>query len=204
MAIPKVPGVPGLMSYAANSIVLLVADLVGFAFGGSPGSNPWGIYLDGEPVIEFDSTISFDLRQDFPISDYQVEDGGFQSYDKVQLPTDIRVRLATGGSVSARQRFLQSIDAVMNTTDLYDIVTPEIVYTGYNFTHRDFRRNGSEGAGLISVDLWMTEVRETATATFTNTQTPSGAGQQSAGNVQPQTPPDRVSQGFAAGGWEVQ
>lgn len=200
--VPRVPGVPGLASYAANAIVLLFQDVIGFVFGGQ--QVVWGIFLDGEPVIEFDSMISFDLRQDLPVSDYQVEEGGFQSYNKVQLPTDIRVRLSTGGSISRRQRFLQDIDAVMNTTDLYDIVTPEAVYLNYNFSHRDFRRNGSDGAGLITVDLWMTEIRETATATFTNTQQPQGAGQQSSGNVQPQTPTGVVEQGFASGNWTVQ
>ena len=181
--IPKVPGVPNLTSYALNPVVLLVADLIRTVFG-RPA--PWGIFLNGASVIAFDSTVAFDLRQDNPISDYPVEEGGFQSYDKVQLPTEIRLRLACGGSVTKRQTFLQTIESVMNTVDLYDIVTPEMVYLGYNFTHRDFRRKADQGNGLIIADLWLTEVRETQQATFSNTQQPSIAGQQNIGNVQPQ------------------
>ncbi len=202
MAIPKVPGVPSLASYAASSIALLIADAINIVFG-APQSL-WGIFLDGEVVLESDSMVSFDLRQDLPTSDYQIEEGSFQSYDKVQLPTEIRVRVSAGGDLARRQRFLQSIDAVMNTTDLYDIVTPEAVYLNYNFTHRDFRRQSDQGNGLIVVDLWMTEIRESSQTTFSNTQTPGAAGQQNSGNVQPQTPNDTVASGFSSGGFKVQ
>lgn len=200
--VPKLPGVPPLASYLADPIVLMVADLVGSFFGA--GAAQWGIFLNGAPVIEFDSTIAFEFRQDLPVPDYPVEEGGFQSYNKVQLPQDIRVRLSTGGSIAKRQRFLQSIDEVINTLELYDVVTPEVVYLGFNFTHRDFRRTAEAGNGLIVVDLWMTEIRETSTATFSGTQTPQGAGQQNTGNVQPQTPNAIIFDGFGLGGWGVQ
>ena len=200
--VPKVPGVPSLGSYAASVISLLIDDVINLVLGDT--ENVWGIYLDGAQVIEADSMAAFDFRQDLPISDYQVEEGAFQSYDKVQLPTEIRVRVACGGDIASRQAFLQSIDAVMNTTDLYDVVTPEAVYQSYNFTHRDFRRSGDQGNGLIVVYLWLTQVRESSQATFTNTQTPGGAGQQNAGNVQPQTPNDAVSSAFSAGNFQVQ
>lgn len=202
MAIPKVPGVPSLASYAASTIALVIADAINLVIG-APQSL-WGIYLDGGAVLESDSLVSFDLRQDLPISDYQVEEGAFQSYDKVQLPTEIRVRVSAGGDIARRQRFLQSIDEVMNTTDLYDIVTPEQIYLGYNFTHRDFRRQGDQGNGLIIVDLWLTQVRESSQTTFSNTQTPGAAGQQNSGNVQPQPATDAISTGFSSGGWRVQ
>ena len=44
--VPRVPGVPGLASYAANAIVLLFQDVIGFVFGGQ--QVVWGIFLDGE------------------------------------------------------------------------------------------------------------------------------------------------------------
>lgn len=200
--IPNVPGVPALLSFADDPVALLIRDAVALLLG-RPGPQ-WGIFLDGEPVIEADNTISFDLKQDLPVSDYPVEDGGFQSYDKVELPADIRLRMSCGGSVEERQAFLDSIEENINTTDLYDILTPERVFTGYCFTHRDFRRTAQNGVGLIVVDLWLTNIRVTSTANFTNTQQPGDAGTQSAGNVQPQTPNQRVQQGFADGGWQVQ
>lgn len=199
--IPNVPGVPPLSSYGPNNITLLIADLVSFLIGSS--APQWGIYQDGEPVIDADSTVSFEFKQDFPVSDYPVEDGGFQSYDKVQLPSEIRVRVSSGGSVANRQALLTSIASVMNTTELYDVLTPEAVYLGYNFTHMDFKRDQMR-AGLLVVDLWLTEIRVTSTATFTNTQQPAEAGQQNTGNVQPQTAPGNVQQDFSNGDAEVQ
>lgn len=198
--VPNAPGVPALASFAASDIVLLAADLVSFLIGSS--APQWGIYLDGEPVVDADNYVSFDLKQDFPVSDYPVEDGGFQSYDKVQLPTDIRLRVSCGGSVSKRQAFLSSIKDIVNTTDLYDILTPEEIYVGYNVTHRDFKR-GAGNVGLIAVDIWFTEIRVTSTATFSNTQQPPNAGQQNVGNVQPQTPDASFQQRFDSGSWTV-
>lgn len=145
-----------------------------------------GALFGGPSVILDDSTVSFELKQDYSISDYPVEDGGFQSYDKVQLPTEIRVRVAAGGSLANRQAFLASIDLNMGTTLLYDVLTPEAVYFNYCFHHRDFRMQGDKGVGLIVVDLWMTQIRVTATANYINTQQPAIAGLLGGGNVQPQ------------------
>ena len=184
--VPRVPGVPNLSSFSDVFIPFLIADVLTGLFGAP--APVWGIYLDGEAIIAADNVISFDFRQDFPISDYPVEQGGFQSYDKVQLPAEIKISFSRGGSIADRQDFLNSIDQVINTTDLYDVVTPEQIYVGYNFTHRDFRRRAQNGVGLITVDLWLTEVRETTTSSFTNTQQPGEAGQTNTGNVQPQSP----------------
>lgn len=190
MAVPRVPGVPSLRSYAISSIALLALDAVRIILGQT--ETRWGIFLAGLPVLVMDSTVSFELKQDFPISDYPVESGGFQTYNKVQLPKDIRMRFSAGGSESNRQAFLTSINAVINTTDLYDVVTPEEVYLNYCFTHRDFTRTSQNGVGLIVVDLWLTEVREKASATFTNTQQPGVSAPRSNGVVQSQPLPDLV------------
>lgn len=204
--VPNVPGVPNLSSYSLGSLVLLVVDQIVFGLLG--GAIPqWGIYFNGIPVIAADSTVSFDFRQDFPISDYPVEQGGFQSYNKVQLPAEIKLRVASGGSEVDRQEFLDSIEAVINTTTLYDVVTPEQTYLGYCFSHRDFHRRSNSGVGMIIVDLWMTEVRTSSSATFQSTQQPGEAGVNGVGNVQPQTATSgveaKVQSTIAAdgGGW---
>ena len=200
--VPNAPGVPALASFGATSAALLIADLVPSFFGVT--GPQWGIFLNGEAVIAADNTLKFGLRQDLPVSDYQVEEGGFQSYDKVQLPIDLHVTVSAGGSIANRQAFLASIDAVMNTTDLYDVVTPEMVYTSYNFTHRDLDRTSDKGNGLITVNLWLIEIRETSTATISNTQQPAEAGQQNSGNVQPQPTTSYIDQNFSNGNWSVQ
>src|SRR5258708_39814856 len=128
---PNAPGVPPLHSFAGSTIPLLVADAIAIisAFLGPQ----WGIFLDGFPVIAADNTISFDLKQDLPVSDYQVELGGFQSYNKVTLPTELRVRMSAGGNVLSLAIFLHTIENQFTTTVLFLNVTPENNYFGYYF-----------------------------------------------------------------------
>jgi hypothetical protein len=68
------------------------------------------------PVVA--STIEFDFDQDWTIADYPQELGAFQSYDKVQLPFECRVRLASGGPPAQRQAFLNSILAIAGGSPL--------------------------------------------------------------------------------------
>lgn len=185
--VPDVPGVPALAGFSSNVVGLLAADAIGLIFGGQFASL-WGIFLGLIPVIIADSVVSFDYKQDWPISTYPVEDGGFQSYDKVQLPFDIRVRMAVGGTQLDRQLFLLEIDRAANSLELYNVVTPEAIYSNCNITHYDYDRTAVNGAGLLVVDIWLIEVRVTSTATFTNTQQPNGADPVAGGNVTAQPP----------------
>ena len=194
--IPNLPGVPALTSYIPNPISFLTNDVLG-VLEASLFSNRWGVFIHFTPipVLFYDSEISFDYKQDWPISTYPVEQGGFQSYDKVRLPAEIRIRLSAGGSTLNRQAFLLSIDASIGTTGLYDIVTPEQVYFSYCFTHRDFDRTADK-VGLIVVDLWFTEVLTTSTAEFQTVADPAVAGQSNPGTVPPgpsQAPGSTVS-----------
>lgn len=197
--VPNVPGVPALSSYSATGIVLLLADVVGAIFGILLPTQ-WGIFLDGIPVLSYDNQVSFEYSQDWRISTYPVEQGSFQSYDKVQMPSEIRCRFSAGASVTNRQEMLQSIDEVMNTTDLYDVVTPEIVYLGYNFVHRDYNREASR-VGLVEIDVFLMEVLETATAQFQDTLSPTTAGQVGLGNVSANPTDSGTAGSVVSAGW---
>lgn len=179
--IPQVDGVPPLTSYVASSVVLLTADALATALSTVFGVQ-WGIFLNGLPVLTYDSFVSFEYHQDWRISTYPIEGGSFETYDKVQTPGEIRIRIAAGGSTLNRFAMLQTIDAVMSTTELYDVATPEKIYLSYNFVRREYIRE-ADNVGIIAVDLVLMEVIQTATAQFQNTATPVVAGQVSAGNV---------------------
>jgi hypothetical protein len=198
--VPNFPGVPALSSYSTSGITLLVADLVS-AITGIFGPPQWGVYLDGEQAIVANSTVDFSYKQDWVIADYPVEGGGFQSYDKVQLPFDSRIRFATGGSVTDRQALLNSVQDAANSLNLYDIYTPEAVYSSCNISHFDYDRAAMSGLGLLIIDVWFREIRVSSTATFSQTQSPTDSSQQSIGNVQAQTPSQSVDNSLA-GGWQ--
>ena len=200
--VPNVPGVPALVSYAVETFTLLTGDsILGI---GSFVDQQWGIYLDGDQAFPYQSIVDFDYKQDWPVSDYTVEDGGFQSYDKVQLPFDIKVRVVSGGSAIERQDLLTAVLDASNSLNLYDVVTPEQTFSSCNITHIDYKRTAYNGVGLLMIDIWFIEVRVTSTTTYSTTQSPTTAGQQNTGSVSPQTPNSIVQQDFSDGNWSVQ
>jgi len=184
--VPFVPGVPALIRdvlAVPEPIAFLVEDALDFLFGSSAPA--WGVFLDGEQVIFADSVVSLEYREAWITSDYQKEEGSFENYDKVQTPFAVKLRFSGGGNVGDRADFLESISAVMGDLNLYDVSTPEMIYTSVNFERQDYRRTATSGAGLISVDVWMTQISLTAQAAFSDTKSASGATQVNGGTVQP-------------------
>ena len=176
----------------------------GVGIFGFDTSSQWGIFLDGAQVVQADSVRSFAFKQDWPISNYPVEDGGFQSYDKVQLPFEPRVVFQSGGDEANRQALLDSIAAIAGDLNLYDVVTPEAVYTSCNITHYDYERSATNGVGLLKVTVHLEEVRVTAQAQFNsatplaNTVSPTAQDQTNNGTVQPNVPATSPNIGTAA------
>ena len=180
--------------------ILAAIDSIGqiaqFFTGGSIGT--------GAIAPSVASTIDFEFAQDWPLSNYPQEQGGFQTYNKVTLPFDVKVKLASGGSQSDRQAFLQTVLAIANSFGLFDIMTPELTYASVNCTHVEWRRTAKHGFQLIQVDLWFEQVNEASSTTYQNTATPNIAGPLPAGNVQTQTPSQYVQSEFASGNYTVQ
>ena len=191
MPVSTTPGVPALLVLPRpNEIIRRITNrkFSTIDTGTTPGSvkPQWGIYLRGSPAITVDSISSFEIRKDSKIADYPVEDGAFQSYNKVQLPFDSRVRITRGGNDADRAVFLAALDGLQASLEQYDIVTPERVYTGVNIQRYDLKRTAREGAGLLVAELWLVQVRDGATATFVTTKAPTGAQTVNAGALQAQ------------------
>lgn len=194
---PGVPPLPfGVQSLFLTPISFLTADTYTGYGAGAP--TMWGIFKDGRPVVVADTVLSMAYKQDWAIADYPVERGGFQSYDKVNTPYMARVQLASGGSVQKRRALLESIVAIADTLERYDVVTPEAIYTSVNVQHYDYRRTSRNGLGLMVIDVWLLEIREENTGNFKSTKSPSGYQPAEAGNVQAQ-PPSEAAEGAAAG-----
>jgi len=163
MSIPGLPALPGAIAGIFSEVVLLTSDLLSGLDSAFP---QWGIFdQGGNAVVIADTVLSVEYRQDFKITTAPVEQGSFASYNKVQIPFDIKIRFAAGGSAANRQEFLTSIQDIIGDTNLYDVVTPDAIYTNVNLTHQDYARSASRGLGLIVVDVWMEEVRPANVAT---------------------------------------
>jgi hypothetical protein len=187
--VPKSNGVPAIFRDPTRivfTIRLIEADIATVLRMFGPPE--WGVFTTGgAPVLIPDSIVSVDIRREWRISDYPVERGGFQSFDKVGTPFDARVRMAVSGA-EARGPFLARLDAVAASLDLFTVVTPDALYPSVNIVHYDYRREQRSGASLLLIDVWLQEVRVTAQAQFTETKTPEGAANAAGGNVQG-TPP---------------
>lgn len=185
--IPDVLGVPAAVNLIpgfGTGLSLLTSDAIDL---GSSNDTVWGIFQNGAPVVVAESVVAFDYRREFAISDYPVEQGAFESYDKVQLPRDVHMRF-TAGTQAARNELLSSIDAIIATTQLVDFVTPDAVYTSLTLSHEDYSRTAQRGLGLLQVEVWGLEVVQTGTAATSSspdTALPSGAGQDNGGTVTP-------------------
>lgn len=152
------------------------------------GAGGWGIYTSaGTKALDPDSVFTVEPNREFRISDYPQEAGGFQSYNKVATPAEIRITVTKGGSKTDRLTFLRDVERLLETLDLYSVVTPDATYSSVNFIRRDYRRTAESGASLLTIDLVAMEVRETVESSYTNTKKPSGADPVNAGPVQPET-----------------
>jgi hypothetical protein len=196
--IPNVPGVPALASYAANNVALLAEDAIG-ALLEAFAEPAWGLYLFGVPILPTYSTVAFEYRQDWIAADYQVEQGSFESYDKVQRPFDVRMTVTSFGGPIGRQALVNAITTAAASLILFDVVTPEIVYPSSTIVHYDYRRSAAHGQGMIIMDVWLLQIQVVNTSLFQNTISPAQAGAVSSGTVTGQTPESTSStSGFSS------
>jgi len=198
-SVPLLPGVPLLARASSvgaqvSRVVLFAADAINLVKSFLP--TLWGLYSEeGVPLLIGDNMAAVDFKRDARMADYPIEKGGFSSYNKVQTPFDARATFTVGGSDARRTLFLVTLDKLVKELTIVSLVTPEVTYSSANVIHYDYRRTSKNGASLLTVEVWIMEVRLTAGASFTDAasteaagapapQTPSGASPVSAGAVQ--------------------
>lgn len=128
--------------------------------------SPYGIYLKGVHVLVADSIISLDYQNDFKLPQYPQMSGAFQTYNKVNTPFDIRIRLTKMGTVAERGAFLVEVETAAASLNIYDIVTPEKTYIGVNIEKIAHVHNAQSGASKMTIDLNLLEIRNTVNARF--------------------------------------
>lgn len=121
------------------------------------------------PVLVPDSFVNFGQRQEFSVTTAPTEQGGFASYNKVNNPFEVQLRMSKGGSLRERTEFLGTLEKIANSTDLYKIVTPEKTYYSVNINRYEVTRREAKGAYFLSeIDVFFTEIR-TVVSEYTNT-----------------------------------
>lgn len=135
-------------------------------------SGRWGVYAkNGKPVAEFTSFISFEYSAESRTATQPVEEGGFFSANKWQTGYEVRVTLAKEGGDSERAAILEALETARQSTDLFDVVTPEKTYLDASIDQisRSAKREG--GGYLLIVELVLKEIRQVETA-YTNVDLP--------------------------------
>lgn len=194
--VPELPGVPplarsALLTAVAPQLTRLVTDLsIVKSLLGIAGKPQWGIFdaAGKNPVLTGDCVVDFRHTRQVNVPKYPIENGGFQSYNKVQMPREGTITIAQSGSTDTRGTFLRKIDTLIASLDLYSIVMPEYTIFNMNVTSDSYDRSALEGAQMLSVTLRLEEIRVAPAAAFTNTKAPENAAQTNGGPVQPTTP----------------
>lgn len=195
--VPNDPGVPALLRNLANALPTAITPLTADSapvMSQAALTPQWGVFKDGDPVIVPDTILAVEKSKEWRVSDYPVEDGSFQSYNKVETPFDAHVTMTKAGDESERAAFLDTLERITKSLDLYDVVTPEKVYESANIERYNYERGARQGAALITATLMLREVRVTATAAFSNVTRPASADAKDDGTVGPADPtPDQTA-----------
>lgn len=175
----------------------------------------WGILNGrGEPFTGYGLSLISALqsfnRMDYikenNVPTFPVERGSFAAYNKVQLPATPVITLNLWGTRWDGQQFLNAIDDAANSTNLYTIITPEITYINYTIEKYNYTRSAPRGATLLSVTLYLKEVRQTTeqaanaqNGQITSPKNPADTSFKSSGKVQGKTPTSATQRRVLAG-----
>ena len=190
--VPDLPGVPALprSPQFTPQVQAILGQLEGVLFDLVNQPPVWGVFFNGKKIINPTSICAVEHKNVANVPTFPVEGGIFANYNKVSNPYTTTVRMIKSGLEIERIEFLNSIDRAIKSLDNYNIVTPEHVYLNCNLTGYDYRRESSNGAYQVIVDLDFTEVRivqsvYTQNGLVKSPKEPSGAVTKSTGIVQP-------------------
>lgn len=181
------------MSMISSLPPLLTDDEPGSLFQGPT----WGIFdQNGDAVAPWESVSKIDYRHDMKVADFPIEDGGFASYNKVQMPYDVRISFVVGsrGGTPIRTQLLEALEHAVESLAFYTVATPEATYYRANLVHIEYARESRRGVNLLEVDVWVQEVRPAAQSSYVQepkspTAKPAGNNGQSQPLPVPPTPP---------------
>jgi hypothetical protein len=193
--VAQLPGVPQLVraNEAINTVQLAVGAIQKFL--GSPSKQLiWGVFdQEGNAVIKPDSYQGFENQNRWRIAQFPIQDGDFQSYNKIVIPRTITLKLTQGGSLQQRTTLLAALQAIANDTNLYNIIVPEGTYLNFNCEGYVIRRMGREGAYFFAdLDVHFTNIKQaksvysSTTANTANAQNPAALPVMNLGTQLPQ------------------
>jgi hypothetical protein len=141
----------------------------------------------GATAVTFTSFVDIDLRNEGQALSYPIEAGSFANYNKVDTPLDIRVTLATQGTDSDFEHILAKLDTYQREAVKLSVSTPSRLYESMTLETYSYKRGRDAGAGMLTVELSLVEVREVETQASTvigRPKNPTSAGKTNTGKTQ--------------------
>ena len=150
-----------------------------------------------KPIILADSFISITYHNESNLPMFPLEQGAFQTYNKVATPYDITVRLAKSNTfgvtgladlingANSMKLFLATLESMLSDTNLYAIVTPDAIYNNANLKAFDYKREMNNGAGIILADLHFVEIVSAPVSSGTSAASQTSVAPNSTNTIPP-------------------
>lgn len=106
-----------------------------------------------ETICGFDSFMGIKYDSNSKVSTYTVQLGDFSSYNKVLIPTNIEIILATQGTYDKISSVLSTLENYKNSTELVNIQTPYGVFIGYNIINLTYELSTNRGLGYLECTI---------------------------------------------------
>lgn len=121
----------------------------------------WGLISENmEDIVPFQTIVSLQISDQSKVVTTIIENGSFASYNKTDLPSEIKLTAILAGDVPEQQSSLAILRTYKKITDIVGVLTPFEYYDHMNLTGIVVSRTVENGATQTFVDLTLEEIRE--------------------------------------------
>lgn len=146
-------------------------------------TQPGSLRVVNSKALSGISVFSVEPSSSAVISNAPIEKGSYSSYNKVQRPGELRMVFTFEGwtgfsgaipnltnfTLNSRSDILAELEEMKNSTNTYDIETPDTVYTTYDLVGYDYKVSAKDGVTLLTVNALFQDVMDVAEVTLTST-----------------------------------
>ena len=118
-------------------------------------------------AVDFNSMQEFSAEKSSRLPDEPIEKGSFATYNRIIEPRAITCRLSVEGSASKLQSAIDRLTTLCENDEKITLTTPEQSYKNMMLESFDYRRDASNGRGVLFVDIRFKEIREVKSAQTT-------------------------------------
>ena len=118
-------------------------------------------------AVDFNSMQEFSAEKSSRLPDEPIEKGSFSTYNRIIEPRAITCQLSVEGSASKLQNAIDRLTTLCENDEKITLTTPEQSYKNMMLESFDYRRDATNGRGVLFVDLRFKEIREVQSAQTT-------------------------------------